>query len=751
MAEGSEMRWSGMPGFGELANAILLTLVVLPPAWALAQVRLDPTLPFGLLVLVAVVGLFVGILFAYSGLPGEVAHPIALGGGTVGVFYALAGILPSVPTDATLVERLGEIVYEIVAWFRVVVTGGQATNNLLFLLLLAIVAWVIAYFGAWAVFREQSAWWPVTVSATALTLILATFPSLYAYMIVQLVAAMLLVGRVNFQSRELRWRAAGLRQSGEVAGRVFRASLALALALVFLSWVAPEALASRAISQGLGHADRPWETAQQQFNRLFGGLQAQNEASLSGFSRSITLHGSFHLADSDVLRIVSPRPEYWRVMVFDRYDGHGWVSSDPVDQRTLPAGSDRLRPTDQARADLTQQVTVLASRGSYLVGASQPSIFDIAVHAQAYPEPPSTEVDLVSAQSTQPISSNTHYSVISKISQASENDLRAANRSYPTEVRQRYLPLPGIPTRDRELALQLTSPEGNPYDKAVAVESYLRTLPYSLDLPAPPADQDGVDYFLFDARTGYCDYFASAMAVLLRSAGIPARVVSGYATGERQDDGSFLVKDSDSHTWTEVYFPSYGWIPFEPSGSWPRFARGSGDAAAATPSPVPASQPPAGSDQSQTQMTPTPTPSPTPVSDSSSPATSALTHQPLDLRPLLPFLYLIAFLAAVVLLLWYLWEKDLRGLPPTVVAYVKMTRLASLLGFGLRTAETPNEYGEALAGAVPEAQTSASRIAADYAVYRFGHQNPDSPERPLRLWRFIRNALLRRIGRLRRE
>jgi transglutaminase-like putative cysteine protease len=200
-----------------------------------------------------------------------------------------------------------------------------------------------------------------------------------------------------------------------------------------------------------------------------------------------------------------------------------------------------------------------------------------------------------------------------------------------------------------------------------------------------------------------------------------------------------------------VYFPGYGWIPFEPSGSWPRFARGSGGASAATPSPVPASPPRAGSSQSQTQATPTVTPSPTPRPDSPSQVPAALTRQPPDLRPLLPFLYLIGILAALALLLWYLWEKDLRGLPPTVVAYVKMTRLATLLGFRLRAAETPIEYGEALASAVPEAQTSASRIAADYAVYRFGHLNPDSPERPLRLWRFIRNALLRRVGRLRRS
>ncbi len=744
-------RWPGSNLLGEATNALLLSLVVLPPAWAIGVIHLDPTLPFGALTWIVVAALLVGIFLASTGWPGEVVHPLATLAGVAGVLDLVARVVPNVSADATFGERLNEIGAELISWFRVVVGGGQATNNLLFLLLLGLIAWIIAYFGAWAVFRERSAWWPVTVSATALTLILATFPNLYGYMVIQLIAALLLVGRINLQSRQRDWTSLGLRQAGGLAGRAFRASLALAVALVLLTWVAPTALASRSFSQAIGRADRPWEAAQTEFNRLFGGLQAENEASLSGFSRSLALHGSFHLADTPVLRITAPKPQYWRVIVFDQYTGQGWVSSDPIDQRTLPPGSDVLRPADLRRTDFAQQVTVLAARGSYLVGASQPAIFDRAVHAQAYPDAPNRSVDLVAALSTAPLEPNSHYAVVSKVSEASVSDLRAANRAYPAEVRQRYLTLPTIPSRVRQLAQQITDPAPTPYDKAVAVETYLRALPYSLDIPAPPPDRDGVDYFLFDVQTGYCDYFASAMAVMLRSVGIPARVVSGYAPGQRQDDGSFLIKDSDSHSWTEAYFPPYGWIPFEPSGGWPRFQRGNGSSSSgATPTsqPTPQAQAAAGS---QAQVTPTPTPSPTPRPGEVPPVPMPVSQlSSLDLRPLLPILAVLGLLAALVLLLWYLWEKDLKGLPPTVVAYVKMTRLAGLLGFGLRPSDTPHEYGEALASAVPEAGSSANRIASDYASYRFGHRLPDSADRPLQLWRFVRNALLRRIGRLRR-
>ncbi|HVC32885.1 MAG TPA: transglutaminaseTgpA domain-containing protein [Chloroflexota bacterium] len=737
--------------FSTLFDALLLALVVLPPALAVVAARLDPVLPFGILVWIVLAALGVGLVFAHSAVPEEMLHPLALFGGTAVVFFVVAQVMPGVDPDTSLGDRLRGVVAQVAAWFQVVSSGGQATNNLLFLLLLALIAWMIGYFGAWAVFRARSAWWPVTASAAALMLVLANFPDLFGYMLVLLIGAMLLIGRVNLELRQLAWQSAGLRQSGELAGRAFRASLALAIALVALAWIAPTVLASQPISERLGRSTQPWQQAQTEFNRLFGGLQAQNQASLSGFSRAMTLHGSFHLADTPVLQISSPRPEYWRAIVYDQYTGHGWLSSDPIDQRTLPAGTDALRPSDLARTEIDQQVRVLAPRGSYLVGASQPFRFDRTVSAQAYADAPSGGVDLVATLSTTPLQPGSHYAVASDVSDASAAELRAASVAYPAEIHQRYLSLPPIPERVHQLAVQLTAPEQDPYDKAVAIESYLRTMPYTLDLPPPPSDRDAVDYFLFDAKTGYCDYFASSMAVLARSVGIPARVVSGYATGDRQDDGTFLVKDSNSHSWTEVYLPPYGWIPFEPSGSWPRFERGSGDQSAATPTPALTPRPVPNLAQGQSQLTPTPTPSPTPSANATAQPETLLTKQPLDLQPLLPFLYLLGALALAGLVLWYLWERGLRGLPPSAVAYAKMTRLAGWLGFGLRSTETPEEYGQALAGALPRVGTSIQRITSAYGEYRFGHHADERGDVVLRLWRFVRNALIRRIGRLRRE
>src|SRR5439155_4282449 len=139
-----------------------------------------------------------------------------------------------------------------------------------------------------------------------------------------------------------------------------------------------------------------------------------------------------------------------------------------------------------------------------------------------YPADPGSGVDFIAAQSVLPLQADTRYSVTSQISTATAAELRTASRAYPTEIQQHYLPLPTVPTRVLQLGQQLTATAPDPYDKAVAVETYLRAMPYSLDPPAPPDNQDGVDFFLFESKTGYCDYFASAMAVLLRGEGVPA-------------------------------------------------------------------------------------------------------------------------------------------------------------------------------------------------------------------------------------
>ena len=146
--------------------------------------------------------------------------------------------------------------------------------------------------------------------------------------------------------------------------------------------------------------------------------------------------------------------------------------------------------------------------------------------------------------------------------------LRATHENYPRWISERYLQLPDtVPERVIDLAKQLTTAADNPYDKALILENYLRKIPYNLDISAPPAYKDVADYFIYDLGEGYCDYYATAMAVMGRAVGLPTRFVMGYATGlyDHSQD-RFVITAKDAHSWVEVYFNEIGWVEFEPTG-----------------------------------------------------------------------------------------------------------------------------------------------------------------------------------------
>jgi len=144
--------------------------------------------------------------------------------------------------------------------------------------------------------------------------------------------------------------------------------------------------------------------------------------------------------------------------------------------------------------------------------------------------------------------------------------VRQAGTDYSEEIRQTYLQLPNLDSRIPALAAQITARQATPYDKAVAMEGYLRShFGYTLDLSGPPQN-DPLAYFLFQKRAGHCEYFAAAMTIMLRTQGIPARYINGFQTGEYNDvAGDLVVRASDAHSWVEAYFPGFGWLTFDPT------------------------------------------------------------------------------------------------------------------------------------------------------------------------------------------
>ncbi|HSR46375.1 MAG TPA: transglutaminase domain-containing protein [Anaerolineales bacterium] len=256
----------------------------------------------------------------------------------------------------------------------------------------------------------------------------------------------------------------------------------------------------------------------------------------------------------------SGRGRYWRVAIYDRYTGRGWEMAPLGGPAPL---ADEAPGPDPSRAVVLQRFNILAVRGDRLFAANQ------AVEAFGGPRVLVVGDD---EQSTLLEGTEAEYAVVSWVPDVTREQLSAAGTDYPATIRSSYLHRPErIPRRVIDLAARISDGAQSAFEKAARIQAFLREgYPYRDDIAPPPPGRDVVDYFLFDAPEGFCSYYASAMVVLLRLEGVPARVVTGFAGGIWDErEGRFRVPESNAHAWVEVYFPGLGWVEFEPTPSRP--------------------------------------------------------------------------------------------------------------------------------------------------------------------------------------
>ncbi len=351
------------------------------------------------------------------------------------------------------------------------------------------------------------------------------------------------------------------------------------------------------------------------------------------------------------------------------------------------------------------------------------------------------------------------YATRSYVSLATVEELRESSSNYSGYLKDHYLQLPAeLPQRVRDLAKRATEGTTNPMDKALVIQDFLRSdvFEYSQDIDGPPPNSDGVDHFLFASRTGYSDYYASAMAVMMRTVGVPARLAGGYAPGEKQEHSEFrAVRDSDSHVWVQVYFPGHGWIDFEPTPAWPLQPRGE-PLVPEVVEPSTSEQPDEGAgnpveedpclgivgedvafmqqdedciddrdrDNRQNEL--------------------SATAPGIEITWLL--MAIIGIVAMMVFSIWATWVYAFSGSPSPEILYVKMCRLGTLTGLPMRSFQTPIEYGKIIGRYMPGIASSALAVATAFAAGRYGNRQPDAElvEELSQEWKTVRVALVGR-------
>jgi protein-glutamine gamma-glutamyltransferase len=301
-----------------------------------------------------------------------------------------------------------------------------------------------------------------------------------------------------------------------------------------------------------------------------------NDAGLAptygGFTDRLDTGDRFERSETPVMRVRASEADFWRGQSFDVWDGRTWTVS-LEDAEPVPQSGDtamvRARRGEGDGGDALQQTFTLLRPGIDTVfGASRIASVSVPVgsviqHGDG------------SLQWTEPMSEGTVYTVESDrypvtVAELRFNDPRNLTPSGDSFV-ERFTLLPDVPDRVVEFAAQATAGASTTWDAVIALEAAIADqTEYTLDVPPLPDGADAVEQFLFVDRAGFCEQIATALAVMLRTQGIPARVATGFTPGERDPiGGDFLVRQSDAHAWVEVWFPSIGWHPFDPTAEVP--------------------------------------------------------------------------------------------------------------------------------------------------------------------------------------
>ncbi len=303
------------------------------------------------------------------------------------------------------------------------------------------------------------------------------------------------------------------------------------------------------------------------------GSGQMDETFYYGFGSKINQNLRGELKPKVVMRVRSQAPGFWRVQAFDRYNGQGWEISRESQLLKLkrPEWSYRFYLSLPVAAVKTKEVVQ-----TYTAVSELPNL----IPALAYPQQlyfPSEEIQVDPESGLRAPSGLTDgltYTVISEVPYRDRTVLRRASNDYPKTIQKYYLDVPPeiadkVRQRTEELLATSPKPITSSYEKALYLAQALKQR-YSFPenpfaLPPLAENEDLVEAFLFKQNGGYPDHFSTALTIMLRSIGIPARLVVGFGTGEFNPfTGLYLVKNTDAYAMTEVYFPKYGWFTFDP-------------------------------------------------------------------------------------------------------------------------------------------------------------------------------------------
>lgn len=532
------------------------------------------------------VGLAAGVALARTRWSWKAAlgYHLALCGGVLLLLVSQAlplnkiGTLPAADFFWLMNARLAGLLGRMLEWVQTYFAGGSIKDPDAFTLLVGGALWSAGAWLGWCLLRRGRALPGLLPLGFLLALNMYLNQEAATTMLGFLMCSLVLVALTNWLREQQRWVTSRLDYSEDLGLNWIFSISGLTIVLAAMMWGA----SLLGTPQGWETLSRLLHRAEQEVGdpagRIFGGVSTPEatDGSVAIKRPDLANIGEPINRDQQVVmwvKLSDPPPlpaevagkdyqpppgHYWRSAIYAAYTGRGWEAAPPGGLlESFPAQG-------VGRYSLTQTFRIVARHDAALFAVGEPS-----------DAPEGGALRSVAGGSVLLEGNLSEYSVVSWATRVSAEQLQSAGEDYPAEVLRYYLPLPPeLPGRVRELSDRVTRGAGTPYEKALLIEAFLRTnYQYDPYVNTPPDGRDAVDYFLFDAPGGFCTYYASAMAVMLRAEGVPARVASGYLMGVYdREEGAYRVQGAASHTWVEVYFPVYGWVEFEPTSAFARIA-----------------------------------------------------------------------------------------------------------------------------------------------------------------------------------
>ena len=750
---------------GRLWSAVLVILLTLAVARSTAAVHwvdgIDVITPIALL----------GAILMGALALSPIADPIALGAGFVlSPVVAFVGAWPQIhlrhPSDVPGWQF-------VTTWSQRITDGRASQDPSFYLVLICLLMWVTGAWLSWCVLRWRKPMLGLIPGAAAFATNVLNVPQdQNGFVLAMIVLTLALLLWTNYTGSIASAVRASVKLTGDARWDFWESGLVAMAGLVVLGILLPPlSTADRTLDVESGLFSN-WAQLQSRLSHpgIFGSSRVST--GVTGFTTDVKLSGSLQRTRDPVFEYTIigdyAGPRYFRGVNETTTDNGEWRYPNPqggVAQLVGKNGTFQFAEDYQGLAVAGVQVRMLRPPSGnsdilFYPGQQLLKVDRVSMGSQVplNAGDPTQFYSMDRLSSVQPPSSSGLYNGTVEYPTATVAELQGAGTDYPDWLNQ-YMNLPSRgyrprPVLDRihELALSIVQNAGakTPYDMATAIEEYLRdskNFTYSLDVKTP-AGRDPLDYFLFDSKAGYCEFFASAMGDMLRTLGIPTRLVNGFGPGQYDTQvQAFVVRSDDAHSWPEVYFPHFGWIPFEPTpdsqGIYQTIQRGvSGTGLCLRDAGCDGT----GLSSGGTVGIPTPTDGlgRGHLDDPGSAVGGGGIHiGALDQTWLTR---IGAVFVALLLLLLAFASRYLR--PRTVGGVWKRTlTLASLAGAQRRLGETPLELGRRLERTFPEAAEPVGNLAKGFVVAAYAPPEVAATSRAsiMEAWSALRPMLLRRV------